>query len=71
MTGESEEVTIARLDERVRRIEDDVKASNGQIEKIREEVAGLRRFQAWLLGGAAALGAMLKHFGDNLTSNLK
>jgi len=71
MTAESEEATIARLDERVRRIEDDVKASNGHIEKIREDVAGLRRFQAWLLGGAAALGAMLKHFGDSIVGGMK
>jgi len=71
MTQDSEETMIARLDERVGRIEKDVVALGGQIEKIKDEVSALRRFQAWLLGGAAAIGAVISHFGSAITDKLK
>ena len=62
---------IAKLEERVADLRADYAELRMDVRKNSEDIGALRRFQAWLLGGAAVVGAVLSHFASALVERLK
>ena len=72
MTQEFDDaLRIARLEVRADTMEKDISDLTAECVKHREEIGGLRRFQAWLLGGAAVLGALISQFSQLLAERLR
>ena len=68
---ETEAERLTRLEERVADLRSDFKDLRVDVRKNAEDIGALRRFQAWLLGGAAVVGAVLSHFASALVEKLK
>ncbi len=64
-------IRIARLEVRSDTQDKDIAELTAELVKLREEVQALRRFQAWLLGAAAVVGAMISQFSSVVAEKLK
>lgn len=64
-------IRIARLEVRADTMQQDIAELRAECVTHREQIGGLRRFQAWLLGGAAVLGALISQFSQLIAERLK
>lgn len=55
----SDRERIARLTEKVEKLEERAAEDRGEIKELKAAVGSLRNFQAWIMAGIAILGAVL------------